>query len=57
MKMSLIHMSPPHMCMKHNTDVTLRIHIVACGVRAQEERDVTESGGPQNIWTPDITVT
>lgn len=48
---------PPRMCMKHITDVTLRNHIAACGVRAQKERDVTESGGPQNIWSPDITVT
>lgn len=49
---------PPHMCMKHNTDVTLRDHIVACGLGAQEGRDVTERHtGPQNIWSPDITLT
>lgn len=56
----LTYLSPlhlPRMCMKHNTDVTRRNHIVGCGVRAQTERDVTERGGPQNIWSPDITVT
>lgn len=45
------------MCMKRNTDVTLTDHIVACGVKAQKERDVTETGGPQHIWSPDIAVT